>query len=160
MASSVESVCLTALAVVAVALHFRLTYHILNHPEFSASECSKAVVYLADLTSCMVAGLLTAGRSPASFTSSGVVHTVHGWATAFAGFRLSAHWSLHSINLFCYVVMQLPCAMHSESLSFLGCVTDSLKLVPFNAILPMLINMLHEARQRAKLLKLQNQVSL
>ena len=74
---------MTTLAVVAIALHFRLTYHVLNHPGFPASECSNAVVYLADLASCTVTVVVT-------FTSSGVVHTVHGWATAFAGFRLPA----------------------------------------------------------------------
>lgn len=71
-------------------------------------------------------------------------------ATAFAGLRLSALRSLHSINLLCYVMMQLPCATHSGSMSLLGCVADTLKLVPFNAVLPMLLNVWHEARQRAK----------
>ena len=45
--------------------------------------------------------------------------------TFFAGFCLYAHWSLHSIKLLCYVMMQLPCAMHYGSTSLLGCVADS-----------------------------------
>ena len=63
--------------------------------------------------------------------------------------RLSFICTLDSINLLCYVMMQLPCAMHSGSMSLLVCVADTLKLVPFNAVLPMLLDVLHRARQRA-----------
>lgn len=152
MVYSVATTCLTASAIVAAAFQLHLTYYVLKFPNFSASEYAKAHVYLADLTSCVMAVLITAQfcLHPAPFTSSSVVHTVHGWATAFVGFRLSAECWLHTLNLLCYVMMRLQQPGSLADNSLWGFISNSVKLLACNAVLPMLLNVLYEARQRAK----------
>ena len=150
MVYSVTSTCLTALAIMAVAFQLHLTYFVLKYPGFSASEYAKAHVYLADLTACMMAVLLTANLHPAPYTSSLVVHSVHGWATAFVGFRLSAACWLHTLNLLCYVIMRLQQPGNLAGMSLWGVISNSSQLLACNAVLPMLVNVLYEAKQRAK----------
>ena len=150
MVYTVTSTCLTALAILAVAFQLHLTYFVLKYPGFSASEYAKAHVYLADLTGCMIAVLLTANLHPAPYTSSLVVHTVHGWAAAFVGFRLSADCWLHTLNLLCYVMMRLQQPGSLADMSLWGFISNTFKLLACNAVLPMLVNVLYEARQRAK----------
>ena len=150
MVYSVTKTCFTALAILAVALQLHLTYCVLKYPGFSASEYAKAHVYLADLTGCMIAVLLTANLHPAPYSSSLVVHTVHGWATGFVGFRLSTECWLHTLNLLCYVMMRLQQPGNLADFSLWGFISTSFMLLACNAVLPILVNVLYEARKRAK----------
>ena len=150
MVHAVTSACLTALSIVAVSFQLLLPCCVLKYPGFSASEYAKAHVYLANLTGCMMAVVLTDISVAAPFTSGAIVHTVHGWATAFIGFRLSADVSLHTINLLCYMMMRLQQTGDLADMSLWGFISNTFKLLACNAVLPMLVNVLYGARQRAK----------
>ncbi len=64
MVYSLTFACLTALAIVAVASQLHAKYYVLKYAGFSASEYAKAHVYVADLTGCMMAIVLTAHLNP------------------------------------------------------------------------------------------------
>ena len=149
MEYTVTSACLTALSIVAVAFQLHLTLYVL-HPGFSASEHAKAHVYLGHLTGCMMAVVLTDALHSVPFTSSITVHTVHGWATAFVGFRLSARCWLHTIIFLCYVIMRLQHPGNVADTSLFRVICNICKLLACNAVLPMVVNALYEARQRAE----------
>ena len=84
------------------------------------------------------------------FASSAIVHTVHGWATAFVGFRFLANCWLHMLNFLYNLMMRLQHPSNLAEMGLWGVISNNVKLLGCNAVLPILLNVLHEFRQRAK----------
>ena len=139
--------CLTALSAVSVAVQVHNARYILRDPLSWCSEVTRGYLFVADLTACTAAVVLTANYTPAPFTSSAIVHTVHGWCTPFAGFRLSADCFLHALNFQCFLIMTLCQALQGSKVSIAKLCAECFTLIIFNALLPMAVNVGYEARQ-------------
>lgn len=150
--SSVQRDCLVVLAVLAIALQSLNVWMIWLSPNY-CSELRKALTFVGDLTLCMFAVLLSGGMTPVPFTTSTIVHSVHGWGSIAGGFRLSAQVLLHLINLECYLLTASQHVAGTGPTGFskiLGC---AFGLVLINSVAPTLINLTYEARQRAQFIK-------
>lgn len=145
--------CLTALAVVSAVLQIHHAWYIIRDPSSWCSESSRGYLFVADLTACTAAVVFTANYAPAPFTSSIYVHSIHGWCTPFAGFRLSADCLLHALNLQCFLIMSFSETLQGSGVSAARLCSNSVKLVLLNAILPMAINLRYEAKHRIQFSK-------
>ena len=140
----------TALAVAAFFMQLHQIRHLVLQPGTCCSERWKGYMYVADLAACTASVVLTCGRLSAPLTTSSFVHTVHGWFTPFAGFRSSAACLLHAVNFQCYLMMKVSEVLSGSTWSTRRLLGDSACLLLLNCVLPMLINVKHEARQRFK----------
>lgn len=114
------------------------------------SERWKGYMFVADLAACTVSVILTSGSLSAPLTSSTFVHTVHGWFTSFAGFRLSVVCLLHAVNFQCYLMMRVSEVLSGSPWDARRQFWESVCLLVINCIVPMLVNITYEARQRSK----------
>ena len=147
---AVAGPCLVALSAMSIALELHHIWWIMRQPKACCFEDWKGYMFVADLAACTVAVILTAGRNPVPMTTSVIVHTVHGWLTPFAGFRVSAVCYLHALNMQCFCVMKFSELFTGGSWTVRRFVLDSLLLFVVNAVMPVLINIRYEARQRSK----------
>lgn len=118
-----------------------------------SSERWKGYMYMADLAGCTASVVLTSGRLSAPLTTSSFVHTMHGWVIPFAGFRLSAACLLHAVNFQCYLMVKVSEAFSGNPWSVRRLLRDATCLLLFNGVLPMLLNIGYEARQRSRFAK-------
>ena len=140
-----------ALAFVAFVLQLYQVRSFMSSPcDTCCSERWKGYVFVADLAACTVSVVLTSGSSSTPLTTSSFVHTVHGWFTSFAGFRLSAECLLHVVNFQCYLMMRVSEVLSGSPWNARGQLWDSMCLLVLNCIVPMLVNIGYEARQRSK----------
>lgn len=91
---------------------------------------------MADLAACTASVVLTSGRLVAPLTTSSFVHTVHGWFTPFAGFRLSAACLLHAVNFQCYLMMKVAEIWSGSSWSVGHILGQSICLLMLNCAAP------------------------
>lgn len=138
------------LAAAAIFLQLHQVRHLVSQPSICCSERWKGYMYIADLAACTASVVLTSGRLSAPLTTSSFVHTVHGWCTPFAGFRSSAAYLLHAVNFQCYLAMKVSEVFSGTSWSVRRLLGEATCLLLLNCVLPILVNIEHEARQRSK----------
>ena len=141
-----------ALAGSAVVLHGLNFWRIWQNPDYS-SEQGKAFTFVGDLALCMFAVLLSGDLTSVPFTTSAVVHSVHGWGSIAGGFRLPAQLFLHLINLESYLVMASQHVAGTGPTGFVKILASVFGLVLINSVGPTLINLKYEAQQRALFIK-------
>ena len=140
-----------ALAVAAFILQFYQIRCFLSVPHDSCcSERWKGYIFVADLAACTMSVVLTSGGLSLPLTTAIFVHTVHGWFTSFAGFRLSAACLVHAVNFQCYLMMRVSEVLSGSPWDARRQLWESLCLLALNCIVPMLVNIRYEARQRSK----------
>ena len=115
-------------------------------------ERYKAHLILLDLTACMFVVLISAGRHsfPILFNPV-IVCVLHGWMIPFGGCRLVADLLLHSINLMVFIILQLDAFCRGSSPTWQDCVV----LVLFSCLLPVCVNLVHEAHYRVRFMRQQ-----
>lgn len=150
--ATIQRDCLLVLAFMAVALQSLSFWKIWQNPDY-CSELRKALTFVGDLTLCMIAVLLSGGMGHVPFTTSAIVHSVHGWGSMAGGFRLPAQLLLHLINMECYVLMASQHIAGTGPNGFFRIIGCALGLVIVNSLVPSLINLMYEARQRALFIK-------
>ena len=141
-----------ALAGSAIVLHGLNFCKIWRNSNY-CSEQRKASTFVGDLALCMFAVLFSGDMKPVPFTTSAVVHSVHGWGSLAGGFRLPSHLYLHLINLEAYLVMASQHVAGQGPIGFVKIFASVLGLVLVNSVGPTLINLKYEARQRALFIK-------
>ncbi|KAL3147334.1 hypothetical protein ABBQ32_002817 [Trebouxia sp. C0010 RCD-2024] len=139
-----------ALSVAAFVLQLYQIRCVVSTPDTSCSERWRGYMYMADLAACTASVVLTSGRLAAPLTTSTFVHTIHGWFTPFAGFRLSAACLLHAVNFQCYIMMKVAEMMSGCSWTVRHLLVETMCLLIFNCAVPMLLNIGYEARQRSR----------
>lgn len=110
-------------------------------------------MFMTDLAACTVSVVLTSGSSPAPLTTSTFVYTVHGWCAPFAGFRLSAACRLHAVNFQCYLMMRVSEILSGSPWKANRELAEALCCLMLNCVVPMLLNIGYEARQRSQFSK-------
>ena len=146
-----QGMCCAVLALAAFALQlYQIRCFISVPSETCCSERWKGYMFVADLAACTVSVILTSGSSSAPLTTSSFVHTVHGWFTSFAGFRLSAECLLHVVNFQCYLMMRVSEVLSGSPYNARRQLWESMCLLMLNCVVPILVNIGYEARQRSK----------
>lgn len=153
---------LSAIYTTMIVVHTSSAVTILRNASVCSSETRKAKIWILDTTACMLTVILCIGRGdlkhgPKSsvllVSSPLVVYSIHGWSVPFAGFRLVADLYLHAINLQVYITMKIqqeraqdgPCNVLAVLKT--GCV-----LFCINSIIPLMVNLVYEARIRSAFL--------
>ena len=152
--------CLMVLTTGSVLVQVINIWYILWEPWHWSSEAMRGYIFVADLAACTADVIMTDHRHPPPFTSGIIVHTVHGWYIPFAGVRLSTEFLLHGINFECFVIVRICHWLYGGELHAATFCLDCLKLLCFNSILPMLVNMSYEARLRVQFSKRQDAQSI
>lgn len=146
--SSFQRDSLIVLAACAVILHGSNIWEVKGNPA-TCTEYRKALGFIGDLTLCMVAVIWSAGIRPVPFTTGTVVHVVHGWGSMAGGFRLSAQSLLHLLNLEAYVLLSSQGLAGTGLHGCIKMVGGTIALLLVDSVLPIMINLAYEARQRA-----------
>lgn len=125
-----------------------------SHFNMRLKERAKAQLIVLDLTACMFVVLLSDGQQSFPILFSPVmVYVIHGWMVPFGGCRLVADMLLHSLNLMVLTILQLDASSRGSSLTWQSCVV----LVLACCLLPLCVNMVHEARYRVRFMRQQRQ---
>ena len=117
-------------------------------------ERHKVQLMLIDLTACMVLVLICGGHQSFPIVFNPItVCLLHGWMIPFIGCRLITDLVLHFLNVVVLVILLVDTSFREDALPWQSVFVT----VILSSVLPLFVNLLHEARYRVRFMHEQQQ---